>query len=99
MICLLYLQYSQSRTLPKWFSGKLQKSQVAGAFDGTGQLALMFGAGSGLSARADFTFFGNKSAEYISLLVVHNQVVICTKLADARLGIIPTWARRGLTLI
>lgn len=55
---------------------------MAGAFDGMGQDALVFCAGTGLAPRADFAFLGGEAAQDIDLFVIDRQVFICTELAD-----------------
>jgi hypothetical protein len=67
-----------------------KKGDMAGTFDSATQLALVFGAGTGLTARADFAFFGNESAQDIRLFVINCHMPICTELAYFRAGVITT---------
>ncbi len=59
-----------------------QKSQVACSLDGPGQLPLMAGAGAGLTAGANFTFFGHKAPQNINLLVIDGDILIGAELAN-----------------
>jgi hypothetical protein len=45
------------------FAGKGQDSNMPRALDRLGQVTLVLGAGTGLAARADLTFFGDKAAQ------------------------------------
>jgi hypothetical protein len=61
---------------------KRQQGDVAGAFDGAGQLALVSCAGAGLPAWSDLTFFGNETAQHVDLLIINTYIFIGAELAD-----------------
>jgi hypothetical protein len=44
---------------------------VAGPFDRLGQLALVFGAGSGLSPGADFAVVGGKPPQGVNVFIIN----------------------------
>jgi len=49
--------------------GVRQQGQVAGALDGSGQLALILGLGAGDPARDDLAALGNIGLEQVQILV------------------------------
>lgn len=53
-----------------------QKSYVAGAFHRAGQIALVFGAGAGLAAWADFALFGYIAFEHVDSFVIDVQIFV-----------------------
>ena len=69
------------------FAGERQQGQVAGALDGAGQLALVFGAGPRLTAGADLAIIAHEAAQNFGLLVVNPGAAVSAELAHARLGV------------
>lgn len=61
---------------------------MPGALDCSGQFALVFGAGSCLSARADFSIFGDETFQLLSLFIFDFDVFVGAELAKTRAGII-----------
>jgi len=61
-----------------------EKGNVAGAFNGAGQLTLVPGTGAGLTPRPDFSFVGDKPAQNVNELVINVHIFIGTELADLR---------------
>jgi len=57
---------------------------VPGTLDGSGQAALVFCAGTGLSTGTNFAIFMHKSTQQIRVFVIDYQVFIGAKLAGAR---------------
>ncbi len=64
-----------------------QERNMAGAFDGARQFALVFGAYTGLAARANLALVRHIAAQHIDLLVIDPGILICTEGAFA-------WARK-----
>lgn len=64
---------------------------MAGAFDGAGQGALVFGTGASLPARADFAIIGNIAPENIYLFVVDHGIFVRAKLTFARSRVEAPW--------
>jgi hypothetical protein len=71
---------------------KLKQTDMAGAFNCTGQGALVFGASTGLAAWADLPFFRYETAQNVRLFIINRQVFIGTELADLWAGIITAFA-------
>lgn len=65
---------------------------MAGAFDGAGHGALVFGTGASLPARADFTIIGNITPEHIDLFVINNGIFVRAKLALTRASKKAPWS-------
>jgi hypothetical protein len=61
---------------------------VSSAFDGFGELALMFCTGSGLPAGSNFPFISDKTTHCLSLFVINFGAGISTELANPWTGII-----------
>jgi hypothetical protein len=78
------------------FPGEGKQSQMAGAFDGAGQGALVFGTGTSLAARANLAVIRNKTPEYFGLFVVNYGVLIRAELAFARAGEEAPWPAAGI---
>ena len=55
---------------------------MAGALDSRGQVALMLGAGAGLTTRANLAALADEAAQLVSLLVVDGLDLIDAELAD-----------------
>lgn len=65
-------------------------------FDGGCHEALMFGAGAGLAARANFAVFGDVFAEDVYLFVFDDESLIRAKLAKLWLGEEPAFSAFAL---
>jgi len=59
---------------------------MTSAFDRGRQLTLVFGAGAGLAAWADFAIFGYEAAQKIGLFIVDYSIFVSTELANLRSG-------------
>lgn len=57
---------------------------MAGALDFPRKLALMFGTGACLAARADFTLFGDEAAQKVGVFIIDVCAFFNTKLANLR---------------
>lgn len=79
----------RSAILTPRFAAEWQKGDVPSAFDRSGKLALVAGAGASLSTWADFTVFSNKTPEHVTSFIIDQDVLISTKLADLGPGYIP----------
>ena len=58
------------------FRGERQQSDLAGAFHRVSNRALVFGTCTGLTARANLSFFGDIAAKKISILIVNFHIFI-----------------------
>ena len=67
-------------------TGERQKGNMAGALDGSGYHALMFGACAGLAARPDLAFIGDVFPQQISFFIVYYQAFIGAELAEFWFG-------------
>ena len=79
--------------------GEGKERQVARAFDGGGQLALVLGAGARLAAWANFAIFGHKAAQHVALLIINTGIFVGAELADLWPGGITPVTTRLLVLI
>jgi hypothetical protein len=66
-----------------------QEGDVAGTLDGSGKLALVAGARSGLAARANLALFGDKALQELRVLVINQQRLVRAKGANARSRCVP----------
>jgi len=55
---------------------------MTGTLDGPSKLPLVAGAGAGLTAGANFTFFGYKTPKNIDLLIIDGDILIGAELAN-----------------
>jgi hypothetical protein len=65
----------------------MDQRQMAGVLDGTRHLTLVASAGASLAARPDFSIFGNISPQQVYILIIDCNIVVGTKLADARVSV------------
>jgi hypothetical protein len=74
------------------FPGEGEEGQVAGSFDLAGQLALMLGAGAGLSSGSDLSMIADKTTQGFDVLIVDFHFRVCAESAlpfpEAVIGII-----------
>jgi hypothetical protein len=56
----------------EFFARKRHQGQMPGSLDRLGQLALVFGAGAGLSPGADFAVIGGKPPQGVDVFVINN---------------------------
>jgi len=70
---------------------------MAGAFDRTGQFALVGGAGSSLPSRADLAGFGDEPAQQAGVFVINGETFVGAELAysGASIAILLAAARAG----
>jgi hypothetical protein len=69
-----------------------QQGDLASLLHGTGNDALMFGARTGLAARANVAFISDVFPEKVGLFVIDGKGFICTELAEFGLGEKATFA-------
>jgi hypothetical protein len=63
-----------------------KQGDVTSLLDGLGNCTLVSGARTGLTARADHTFFCDVFPEKVGFFVVNYQGLICAELAELGLG-------------
>jgi hypothetical protein len=63
---------------------KGQECNLPGALDGRRDFTLVFGAISGLAARADFAILDNEAPQHIGVFIVNYNILVGAELADFR---------------